>query len=278
MIITSLDELIIQKRNFMNLVFLNSAKLDFDRKLDFSIIEILAKVTKYEHSSDEEILKRVKNQDIVITKELPLSENLMRQFSSSVKLICEAGTGYNNINLTAVKEKNITVCNIPGYSIEAVAQLVITFILTISSSLIKQQLMLKDNDYRNFTQNLTVPHFEVLDKTLGVMGAGSIGNQVIKVVRALGMNILVYTRTPRQWQDSGIRSVSLIELLNESDLVSINIPLTSETKHLINKDTLSVMKPSSFIINTSRGAIIKEADLIESLQSNCRCSTRCSGF
>jgi glycerate dehydrogenase len=250
-----------------NTVFLNSARLDFDNKLDFSCLSGLSNVTRYASSSNDEILERVKEQNIVITKELTLDKTLISQFPSSVKLICEAGTGYNNIDLVAAKERNITVCNIPGYSTEAVAQLVITFMLNLSSSLTRQQVMLKDKDFSNFTRHLGVPHFELLNKTLGVIGAGAIGNQVIKVARALGIKVLVHSRTPKQWSDSSIQSVSLEELLKQSDFITLHCPLTSDTKYLINKDTINLMKPSAFIINTARGAIIKEADLIEALQN-----------
>jgi glycerate dehydrogenase len=250
-----------------NTVFLNSARLDFDNKLDFSALSELTNVVRYASSSNEEILERVQNQNIVITKELPLGKDLISKFPPSVKLICEAGTGYNNIDLAAAKEKNITVCNIPGYSTEAVAQLVITFMLNLSSSLTKQQLMLKNKDFSNFTKHLGVPHFELLNKTLGVIGAGTIGNQVIKIARALGMKILVHSRTPKQWSDSSIQSVSLEELLTQSDFITLHCPLTADTKHLINRDKLKLMKPSAFFINTARGAIIKETDLIEALQN-----------
>jgi glycerate dehydrogenase len=251
-----------------NIVFLNSKRVDFDGKLDFSALAKLGKVTSYEESTQEEILERVIDQNIVITKELPVGRELIEKFPASVKLICEAGTGYNNIDIEAARERNIAVCNVPGYSTEAVAQLVITFILSLSSSLNRQQRMLDNKNYDNFTKFLQVPHFEVQNKTLGVIGAGTIGLQVMKVARALGMNILVYSRTPKALGDEGIRFVSLEELLEQSDFITIHCPLTKETKYLIDKSRLQLMKPTAFIINTSRGAIIKEADLIEALKSN----------
>jgi glycerate dehydrogenase len=235
--------------------------------LDFSQLAKLTTVTKYDASSDKEILDRVKEQNIIITKELPVGKELIAQFPPSVKLICEAGTGYNNIDIAAAKEKNITVCNVPGYSTEAVAQLAITFILSLSASLTKQQIMLKQKNHDNFTKHLTVPHVEIQNKTLGIIGSGSIGQQVIKIALALGMNILVFNRTTKAWNDPRIQSVSLKELITRSDFVSLHCPLTTDTKHLINKDNLNMMKPSAFIINTSRGALIKEKDLIEALQA-----------
>jgi glycerate dehydrogenase len=249
-----------------NTVILNGAKLDFDNKLDFSSLAKLTTVTKYDVSSNEEILERVKGQHIIITKELPVGRDLISQFPSSVELICEAGTGYNNIDIAAAKEKNIAVCNVPSYSTEAVAQLVITFLLNLSSSLIQQQVMLHNKNFDNFTKHLQVPHFELQGKTLGIIGAGAIGKEVIKIALTLGMNILVHSRTPKSWGEARVQSVSLEELLKQSDFVSIHCPLTTDTRHFINKDRLKLMKPTSFIINTSRGPLIKETDLIAALQ------------
>lgn len=250
-----------------NIVFLNSSKINFDNKLDFSKMDDLGKVTKYEDSSTEEILERVKDQEIVITKEMTIGRDLIEKFPSSVKLICEAGTGYNNIDIEAAKEKGIYVANVPGYSSEAVAQLVITFILNLTSSLSEQQRMIENKNYDNFTKYLQVPHFEIQNKTLGVIGAGTIGQQVIKVAKALGMNILVYSRTPKDLGDSTIKFVSLEELLKKCDFVTLHCPLTIDTKHLINKSKLELMKPGACIINTARGAIINEIDLIEALKN-----------
>ena len=248
-----------------NLVFLNSGKINFDDKIDFSSLANFTKVTNYEDSNNEEILARVEDQNIVITKELPIGRDLIEKFPESIKLICEAGTGYNNIDIDAAKEKDILVCNIPSYSTEAVAQLVITFILSLSSSLVHQQRMIENKNFDNFNKHLMVPHFEVQNKTLGVIGVGSIGKQVIKVAKALGMHILVYNRTIKDLGDSNIKFVTLEELLKKSDFVTIHCPLNNQTKHLINKSNLQLMKPSAFIINTARGAIIKEEDLIEAL-------------
>jgi glycerate dehydrogenase len=125
-----------------NTVFLNSEKLNFDKVLDYSALMEFTNFKEYSSSSNEEVLERVKGQNIIITKELPLGRELISKFSQSVELICEAGTGYNYIDIKAAEEKGITVCNVPGYSTEAVAQLVITFILNLSSSMVRQQLMI----------------------------------------------------------------------------------------------------------------------------------------
>lgn len=245
-------------------VVLNAKKMNFDGKLDFSVLS--SDVTVYDDTTNEELPGRIQGADIIVTKEMPVSAEMIQRFPESVKLICEAGTGYNNIDLEAARKKGITVCNIPAYSTERVAHTAIMMILNLSSTMQVQMKMLANGNHDNFTKNLQVPHVEVNGKTLGVIGAGHIGKKVIKIAQALDMNILVYTRTPRE-DEKGIRYVSLKELLEHSDYVSLHCPLTESTKHMINKETLKLMKPSAFIINTSRGALIDEAALIEALKN-----------
>jgi len=251
----------------MKAVFLNAAKLDFDNKLDFSPISQLTTLTNYNDSSNDEIVARVQNQDIVITKELPVGRDVISQFPSSVKLICEAGTGYNNIDIVAAKEKGIAVCNIPSYSTEAVATLAITFVLNLSASLPQQQHMLERKDFSNFTNYLQVQHFEVQGKTLGVIGAGAIGRHAIKLARAFDMNVLVYDPFAKPFEDEKVKIVSMEEVLKNSDFITLHCPLMAETRHIINKDRLKLMKPTAYIVNTSRGPLIKEDDLIEALKA-----------
>ena len=245
-------------------VVLNAKKMNFDGKLDFSVLS--SDVTVYDDTTNEELPGRIQSADIIVTKEMPVSAEMIQRFPESVKLICEAGTGYNNIDLEAARKKGITVCNIPAYSTERVAHTAIMMILNLSSTMQVQMKMLANGNHDNFTKNLQVPHVEVNGKTLGVIGAGHIGKKVIKIAQALDMNILVYTRTPGE-DEKGIRYVSLKELLEHSDYVSLHCPLTESTKHMINKETLKLMKPSAFIINTSRGALIDEAALIEALKN-----------
>ena len=245
-------------------VVLNAKKMNFDGKLDFSILS--SEVVVYDDTTPEELLERIQDADVIVTKEMPVSGDLIRQFPDSVKLICEAGTGYNNLDLAAAKEKGIMVCNIPAYSTQRVAQTAIMLILNLSSAMQVQMAMLAKGNHDNFTKNLQVPHVEVNDKTLGIIGAGHIGREVIRIAKAMDMKILVYTRTPKEDGD-GIRYVDLETLLRNSDYVSLHCPLTPQTRHMINKDTLAMMKPEAFLINTSRGALIDEPALIEALQN-----------
>ena len=243
-------------------VVVNASKMNYDQALDFSVLS--SDVQVYDDSTNEELIERIQGARVVVTKELPVGADLLSQFPDTVKLIVEAGTGYNNIDLKGAKERGITVCNIPAYSTERVAHTVIMMILNFASTMQKQIGMLAKGDRSNFTKYLQVSHTEVNGKTLGVVGAGHIGMEVIKVAKALGMNILVHTRTPKADGD-GIRHVSLDELLENSDYITLHCPLNDQTKYIINKEAIGKMKPSAVIVNTGRGPLINEADLCEAL-------------
>ena len=243
-------------------VVVNADKMNYDHALDFSILSNDVQV--YEDSTNAELIERIQGARVVVTKELPVSADLLSQFPDTVELIVEAGTGYNNIDFDAAKKKGITVCNIPAYSTERVAHTVIMMILNFASTMQQQIGMLAKGNRSNFTKYLQVSHTEVNGKTLGVVGAGHIGMEVIKVAKALGMNILVHTRTPKADGD-GIRYVSLDELLENSDYITLHCPLNDQTKHLINKETIGKMKPNAVIVNTGRGPLINEADLCKAL-------------
>lgn len=243
-------------------VVVNAGKMNYDHALDFSILSNDVQV--YDNSTNEELIERIQGARVVVTKEIPVNAELLSQFPDTVKLIVEAGTGYNNIDLNAAKERGITVCNIPAYSTERVAHTVIMMILNFASTMQQQIGMLAKGDRSNFTKYLQVSHTEVNGKTLGVVGAGHIGMEVIKVAKALGMNILIHTRTPKADGD-GIRYVSLDELLANSDYITLHCPLNDQTKHMINKDAIAKMKPNAVIVNTGRGPLINEADLCDAL-------------
>ena len=243
-------------------VVVNASKMNYDHALDFSVLS--SDVQVYDNSTNEELIERIQGARVVVTKELPVNAELLSQFPDTVKLIVEAGTGYNNIDLNAAKERGITVCNIPAYSTERVAHTVIMMILNFASTMQQQIGMLAKGDRSNFTKYLQVSHTEVNGKTLGVVGAGHIGMEVIKVAKALGMNILIHTRTPKADGD-GVRYVSLAELLENSDYITLHCPLNDQTKYIINKETIGKMKSSAVIVNTGRGPLINEADLCEAL-------------
>lgn len=246
-------------------VVLNGDKMNYDGKLDFSVLS--PDTVVYDESKGDEIVERIDGAAAVITKEMPVPAEIIQQFPDSVKLIVEAGTGYNNIDIQAAKDKGITVCNIPAYSTQRVAHTAVMLLLNLASSMRVQMAMLTKGDRRNFTDHLLVPHGEVNGKVLGIIGAGHIGREVMKIAIALGMEIVVYTRTPRPDEDH-ITYTDLETVLKTCDYLSIHCPLTEKTRHLINRETIALMKPSACIINTARGAIIDETALIEALQQH----------
>ena len=243
-------------------VVLNGAKMNYDGRLDFSSLS--DQVVVYDDTPQELILERVADCGIVVTKELPIGAELLARFPGSVGLLCEAGTGYNNIDLDAARVKGITVCNIPAYSTQRVAHTAILLLLGLASSLRQQLAMLDRGDRSCFTQSLSCSHVEVNGKTLGIIGAGHIGKAVARVAQALDMEVLAYSRTPRE---DGLRYVGLDQLLAQSDFVSLHCPLNDQTRHLIDAAALSKMKPTAFLINTARGALVDEAALIDALRA-----------
>ncbi len=246
-------------------VVLNASLVNYDGNVDYS--QIASEVVIYDETPENKILERVDGFTIVVTKEMKVSGDIIRQFPDSVKMICEAGTGYNNIDLEAVREKGIILCNIPAYSSERVAHTAILMILNLASSMQKQLRMLSVGNHDNFHKHLMVDHVELNGKTLGVVGYGNIAKETIKVAQALGMKILVSTRTPKAAEE-GIHFTTTEQLLKQSDFISLNCPLNDSTRHMINKETLAMMKPTAYLINTARGALIDEQALIYALQNN----------
>ncbi len=246
-------------------VVLNAGLVNYDGNIDYS--QIASEVVIYDETPEDKILERVDGFTIVVTKEMKVSGDIIRKFPDSVKMICEAGTGYNNIDLDAVREKGILLCNIPAYSSKRVAHTAILLILNLASSMQKQIRMLSEGNHDNFHKHLMVDHVELNGKILGVIGYGNIAKEIIKVAQALGMKILVSARTSRADVEE-IHFTTNEEILKKSDFISLNCPLNESTRHMINKETLAMMKPTAYLINTARGALIDEAALIDALQNN----------
>lgn len=245
-------------------VVLNAGLVDYDGKVDYSTVA--SDVVIYDETPEDLILERVQGCTIVVTKEMRVPGEIIAQFPDSVQMICEAGTGYNNIDLAAARAKGIAVCNIPAYSSERVAHTAILLILSLASSMQKQIRMLAEGNHDNFHKHLMVDHVEVNGKTLGLIGYGNIAKQTIVVAQALGMNVVVATRTPRPDAD-GVHFTTNDEVFRTSDFISLNCPLSDATRHLINEQTLALMKPSAYLINTARGALVDEQALIVALRN-----------
>lgn len=245
-------------------VVLNGYKMNYDGNLDYSILS--DEVVVYDDTTPDQFLERIQGFDVVVTKEMPVTAEMIAQIPENIHLICEAGTGYNNIDIKAARERDITVCNVAGYSSHRVAHTAIMMILNLSSSIRKQMDMLSKGDYSNFTNCLQVSHTEVNYKTLGVIGPGAIGRQVMNVAVALGMDVLAWDVVDHP-DEPGIRYVSMDELLANSDYITLHCPLLDSTRHIINEETIAKMKDGVYIVNCSRGPLIDEKALIAALQS-----------
>mmetsp|Transcript_9625 Transcript_9625/g.14254 ORF Transcript_9625/g.14254 Transcript_9625/m.14254 type:complete len:341 (+) Transcript_9625:34-1056(+) len=255
-------------------IFLNSSRLDYDKCLDFSRLSKLTDLTLNEVdivTDANEIVAKVSEAkaEIVITKEMEIPPNALSRFPPTVKFLCEAGTGYNNIPIKQAREQNIGVCNIPTYSTESVAHMVITYIMNFSAAMFSQARMMYDGKQDNF-RVFQHPIYEITGKKLGMIGgSGTIGTAVADVAIPLGMDILISSRSGKlppghKYENHPrVSVVSLDELLATSDFVSINCPLNAHTRHTIGEREIRLMKPTAFLINTARGAIINEVELIK---------------
>jgi len=242
---------------------MNKGRVDFDAKLSFGKLEATGvEVRAYEtdYVDADDIAKRADGAGILITKEVPVDADAIAKLPETVELICEAGTGFNNIDLKAARLRGITVCNVPEYSTDAMAQLVITHVLNFSCGMAEQMRLLARGDRSNFASLCLVhPHFEIAGKTLGLIGGnGAIGQRVTQIATALGMEVLSYSRSS---------SLSLEELMKASDFVSVNCPLNDQTRGMLDAEKLGWMRPHAYLINTARGAIINEDDLLSLLDA-----------
>lgn len=275
---------IIQRSSRPSALFLNSARLNYDKQLDYSRLSSLTNLICNEVDTitdqDEIVFLLQKHQpEIVITKEMEITPSALSQFPPSVKLLCEAGTGYNNIPIshlttTTADDHHISVCNIPSYSNQSVAHMVITYIMNFAGAIFPQARMLyRHNDRRNFTHSFQHPIYEIGGKTLGLIGgSGTIGTAVTDVAIPLGMNVLLSSRSkslPPGHKYAGHPRVTVVpfdEVFRRSDYVSINCPLNDETRRSVGGREIRLMKPTAFLINTARGAIIDEAALVRCMK------------
>lgn len=252
-------------------VMLNAARLDYDGRISFDKLRASAEVVRHDVTAPEDIVSRVTDFEVVMNKELPIPGDTIRAFPDCVKLICEAGTGYNNIDLTAACEKGISVCNVPTYATEAMAHMSITLVMALACSLWPQAQALQSGNrtYMNQCHLGALPHFELTGKTFGLIGGlGTIGLRVAAMSQALGMRVVAsdLPSTPTGTRDDGIEVVSFEELMARADFVSVHCPLNAHTKGLVDARALSLMKPTAYLVNTARGSIVDQPALVDALR------------
>jgi glycerate dehydrogenase len=234
--------------------------------LDLSVLEHFGNVTYYGESLPDEIPERIKDADIVILNKTVLGKKEL-EGAKNLKLIALFATGYNNIDVKYARERGITVCNAGSYSTSAVAQQVFGFILANATRIAEYDRDVKDGAWtrsRLFCF-FSRPASELQGKTLGIFGYGAIGRRVAEIAKAFEMNVIATTRTPKQ--DDIATFVDFDTLLRESDYLSVNCPLNDGTRELFDANAFSKMKKGAYFINTARGGVIVEQDLVDALKS-----------
>ena len=242
----------------MKIVFLDSATMG-DCPLDS--IAALGELICYEKSSAEQARQRVSGADVAILNKVIVDQAFL-DAAPRLKLICEAGTGINNIDTTLCDKRGVIVRNVAGYSTDSVAQITWMHILNLAGMAFHYNNYVKDGRYTASGIHVDAlhPFTEIAGKTLGIIGMGAIGQKVASIAEAFGMKV-IYFSTSGTSHCKRYPSVPLEELLQSSDIVSIHAPYNERTAGLIDYECLKKMKPSAFVVNAGRGGIAVEADL-----------------
>ena len=245
----------------MNIVILERNSVGDDISMD--PVRAFGNVTEYTDTTPDTVAERVKDADIVIANKMPLNENTLKD-AEKVKLICEFATGYDNIDTAYCKERGIAVCNVRGYSTEAVVQHTFALYFYLSEHLPYYDDYVKSGSYS--AQPLFTHygmHFnELSSKTWGIAGMGNIGKRVAQIAGAFGCKVISYSTSGKNESES---SVSFDELLEYSDVISLHCPLNEKTLHLFDYDAMCRMKDSAILINVARGKVVDNADLARAL-------------
>jgi glycerate dehydrogenase len=231
------------------------------------MFEQLGELTVYDRTHPSEVIQRTKSADVILTNKTVLDKEIISQLSQ-VQYIGVLATGYNVVDVAAAKEKGIAVTNVPGYSTVSVAQHVFSLLLEITARVGHHDQTVKSGRWSASVDFCywDYPLMELAGKTFGVLGYGRIGRQTAIIAKAFGMNVIAYDRG-RTNHDEVVEKVSLNQLFDQCDILSLHIPLSDDTREIINKDSLSKMKDGVILINTSRGPLINESDLADALTS-----------
>ena len=249
----------------MKMLITEAAVLSKNGDVSFEGLKALGELTVAENMSYKELESVIEDYDVLFCNKLSIDKNIIDR-AKRLKYIGECATGYNNIDIEYCRKKGITVTNAGEYSTNAVAQQVFAYILAHYSRVAEYDAFVKDGGWIKspvFSPVITTTD-ELCGKTLGIIGFGSIGRRVAKIAEALGMNILVHTRTIR---DNSANYVSLDELLKNSDIISLHCPLTAENSEMMNADSFAKCKEGAYFINTARGGLVNEQALFDALSS-----------
>jgi len=238
--------------------------------LSWEALHRLGDVTIYDRTPYDKIVERSLGAEVLLTNKTPLDAATLNQLPN-LKYVGVLATGYNIVDTAVCKQRGIPVSNVPGYGTGAVAQFVFALMLELCLHVQKHSDAVFDGKWAKSVDFCfwDYPLVELAGKTLGIIGFGTIGQKVADIAAAFDMQIIAHSRTQTdQPQRKNFRWVSVDELLAQSDVVSIHCPLTPETQGLINAENLHKMKSSAFLINTSRGPIVNDADLADALNNN----------
>jgi len=222
----------------------------------------------YDRTKPDEIYSRIKDAEVVITNKAVIDEKLIDRLPV-LRYIGVTATGYNVVDVPAASRKGIVVTNIPAYSTDSVAQLVFAHILNVANRVEMHAESVKSGDWvanPDFSYSKS-PQMELAGKTLGIVGFGRIGRKVAEIGLAFGMKVIFQNRSQISDAPAGMRQTTLNDIFSESDIVSLNCPLTPENSEFVNEQLLKKMKSSAILINTGRGGLINEADLSNALNA-----------
>ncbi len=254
----------------MKIVILDAATLTINNDIDFSIFDRFGEVKIYDFTKDEKIPERIKDADVILCNKSSMFEKNLSG-AKNLKYIGLFATGYNNVDLEYTRKKGITVCNAGSYSTEAVAQHVFAFILHYYNTISRYDEFVKNKGWIN--TNKFSPFMEMKElfgKTIGIIGYGSIGQKVAVIANAFGMNVMAYSRSAlkENRQSDEVTYATVDEILGKSDIVTIHCPLNKDSKKMCNKEFFTKMKKDSLFINTSRGGVVNQEDLMWALNNN----------
>ncbi len=233
--------------------------------LDFSALESLGTLVSHRTTLPDETAIRVAEAEILLSNKVVLGGTEM-DAAPNLKLIQVVATGVNNIDLEAAKDRDLAVCNVSGYSTEAVAQHVFACLLNLETNVHRFAAEADQWPSSPIFTRLDYPVNEVAGKTLGIVGLGSIGKAVARIGQAFGMKVIAFGREGAP-TSGDIPRLPREEFFAAADVVSLHCPLTPETRHFINAETLALMKDDSILINTGRGDLVNDLDLVGALKN-----------
>ena len=246
----------------MVIKILDRATLGADTPIE--LLSDLGELEIYETSTSAEAKERIVGADVVIINKVKLTREII-SCSDKLRLICVFATGFDNVDLNASRERGIAVCNVPGYSSDSVALITASTVLSLITHLSVFNEFVKSGEYtQSGTPNRLVPVFhELTGKTWGIVGYGGIGSAVGRIAKAFGVRLIVNKRT----DIDGVECVDIDTLCKESDIITLHCPLNDSTRHLINRERLSLMKSGAILVNEARGDVVNETDVVDAVLS-----------